>query len=142
MRFLTLIVFIPISLCFKAQEVENKSVYWVKTSYIKCLKDSLPCDCWRWNVPNLLCLNMDSIKDNTVNSGNTLNGDFIINYSVGKTTQFNVVNLLSRLSGDKDSIRAHVEIKNDTLYYTNLKPIALLITFKSSTGSTLLATFV
>lgn len=121
MRFLTLIVFILISVCFKAQETEDKSGYWVKPSYIKCLKDSLPCDCWRWDVPDLLCLNMDSVKDNTVNSGNTLNNDYIINYSVGKTTQFDVVTLVSRSFGDKDSIQFHVEIKKDTLYYTNLK---------------------
>ena len=84
---------------------------WIKITYLQCLDDSLPCDCFYSNYPPFLTYELDNIDS-------LFFGHYkISNFSHQENINFDVIDQMKVLLEKKISKVAHIGIKNDTLSY-------------------------
>jgi len=101
------------SVIFGQNFEEKETQTWIEIDYINCLKEKMPCDCIQWRHPGpSINYSLNSIDSSQIHK------DLIINYQNKEYISFDIKSSMAIFrQKDNNVLIAHVEIKNDTLFY-------------------------
>ena len=118
--YLSIFILLFISVYSYGQKKNDETnQYWIETGYLDCLEKNLPCDCARWGLPPTeIDYSLNSIDSSFFGRHRIVNYLNLRNEEIS----FDIVSLLAELDKENDQkITAHIEIKNDSIYYYYFK---------------------